>query len=277
MPGDLNVHWIHGAADCATSTDPPLQIHQYSPNTFILRESKCLNFEGNFLYLLLGAQRALLLDTGSQPHPHQTLPLRVVVHNLIQQWKMAQGIASLPLLVAHTHTHDDHVAGDAQFQGQPVTTLVPLDVAGIQHFYSLPDWPEGEASLELGGRSLTVFPIPGHEAAHIALYDADTQILLTGDTLYPGLLTVRDWPAYRASAARLARFAAAHAISDVLGAHIEMKRTPRQMYPLGTTFQPDEHPLQLTAAHIHELHAACEALGDSPQRDVHNEFIISPL
>jgi hypothetical protein len=27
MAGDLNVHWIHGAADCAASTDPPRLLH----------------------------------------------------------------------------------------------------------------------------------------------------------------------------------------------------------------------------------------------------------
>jgi hydroxyacylglutathione hydrolase len=277
MPGDLNVTWIHGAANCTTSTDPPLQVHSYDPNTYILRESKCLNFEGNFLYLLLGTQQALLLDTGSQPQPHQTLPLYTTIQHLIHQWKQANDIPTLPLLVAHTHSHSDHTFGDAQFRAKPATTLVPLDMAGIQHFYSLPNWPEGETTVELGGRSLIVFPIPGHEAAHIALYDVNTQILLTGDTLYPGLLTVADWPAYRASVARLARFAVTHPISHVLGAHIEMKRAPRQLYPIGTTFQPDEHRLQLTASHIHQLHAACETMGDHPHEDVHDEFIISPL
>jgi hydroxyacylglutathione hydrolase len=82
------------------------------------------------------------------------------------------------------------------------------------------------------------------------------------------------WTDYRDSAARLAQFAHAHEIIHVLGNHIEMKNLPRQLYPIGTTFQPDEHILPLTAAHIDEFHDACEAVADNPHFDVHDDFII---
>lgn len=121
---------------------------------------------------------------------------------------------------------------------------------------------------------MVVLPIPGHEDDHIAVYDTNTKMLLTGDTLYPGLLTVRDWNAYRSSAARLADFAKRHDVSMVLGTHIEMKKTPRELYIVGTTFQPDEHALPLTLAHIQEWHVACEAMTPFPRRDVHDDFII---
>src|SRR3989442_13161608 len=87
MAGSLNVRWIHGSADCFRDTDPPLPVHQYDPNTFILRESKCLNYEGNFLYLLLGTQKALVLGTGPKPQPrHQNLPLAGTVQGLTWPW-----------------------------------------------------------------------------------------------------------------------------------------------------------------------------------------------
>jgi hydroxyacylglutathione hydrolase len=149
-------------------------------------------------------------------------------------------------------------------------------VSAVQSHFGLP-WPDGQADLDLGGRRLTVFPIPGHEASHIAAYDSRTKALLTGDMLYPGVLTVRDWPAYRRSAARLKSFADRHEVSRVLGSHIEMKNRPRDVYAVGTTFQPDEHPLPLEAAHIGELHAACEAMGDDPHIDVRDDFVIRPL
>jgi hydroxyacylglutathione hydrolase len=72
----------------------------------------------------------------------------------------------------------------------------------------------------------------------------------------------------------LARFAHTHEITYVLGNHIEMMNQPRQLYPVGTTYQPNEHPLPLTAAHIDQLHSACEAMANNPHRDVHDEFII---
>ena len=128
----------------------------------------------------------------------------------------------------------------------------------------------------MGGRNLTVFPIPGHEGSHIAVYDPRMQVLLTGDMLYPGLLTVQDWTAYRRSAARLAKFVQQKAVVLVLGNHIEMKKAPRDIYPIGTTFQPDEHVLPLSATHIEELNTACEAMAHSPHVDVHDDFVIRP-
>lgn len=111
--------------------------------------------------------------------------------------------------------------------------------------------------------------IPGHQTAHIALYDRETGLLFTGDTLYPGLLFISDWATYRTSVGRLAQFVASHPIAHVLGAHVEMSATPRQVYPYGTTYQPNEHVLQLAASHVTALDAALTMI-------VYDEFIISP-
>src|SRR5262245_54088446 len=67
--GSLDVHWDEGALDCGTSTHEPLQVHVYEPQTFILRQSLCGSFEGNFLYLLVGSEKALLIDTGAVADP----------------------------------------------------------------------------------------------------------------------------------------------------------------------------------------------------------------
>ena len=111
---------------------------------------------------------------------------------------------------------------------------------------------------------LDVLAIPGHEQSHNALYDRQTGILLTGDTLYPGLLFIDDWATYRESVRRLAEFVASHAVSHVLGAHVEMTATARINYPYGATYQPDEHALRLDATRMLELDAALGALGASP-------------
>src|SRR4051812_10875287 len=200
-----SVRWIHGAPHCRDSTDPPIQVHSFDADTFILRLSKCFSFEGNFLYLLFGDSRAILLDTGARPDPtsvNQVLPIRRVVDGIVDRWLDVRGLDGIQLVVAHTHSHGDHVFWDKQFQERPRTTVVPATLSGVRGFFRLLDWPDGQADLDLGGRTVTVFPIPGHEASHIATYDRRTQVLLTGDMLYPGLLTVRDWVAYRRSAAR---------------------------------------------------------------------------
>lgn len=276
MAGSLNVQWMHGSADCSSNTDPPLQVHQFDENTFILRQNKCLNGEGPFLYLLLGETTALLLDSGARPRLPRTLPIGRVVKKIIDTWLSRHGLPSVNLVVAHSHSHTDHLFGDIQFDRAGATVVGP-SLPAIQSFFGLTDWPDCTATLDLGGRPVTVIPTPGHEDTHIAFYDANTRILLSGDMLYAGLLVVRDWPAYRASAARLAQFAQSHPVDFILGAHVEMKRTPRECYEPATEFQPDEHVLQLGPEHLRELHEACERMGDEPRRDVHDEFIIEPV
>ncbi len=268
------VRWIHGAPDCTACTDPPLQIVALDADTFALRISKCFSFEANFLYLLLGTERAVLFDTGAPPDPGsptRVLPLRETVEAVLLAHPRGPG---LELVVAHTHGHGDHVFWDGQFRDRPRTTVVGLGLEEVKAFWRLPDWPEGEATHDLGDRPLTVFPIPGHEPTHIAVFDPRTAILLTGDVLYPGLLTVRDWPAYRASARRLAAFTARHPVRMALGHHIEMSRTPGQSYPLGATWQPDERPLPLDGSHVAALHDLCEAMGDQPHNATLADFAL---
>src|SRR6266480_8125533 len=45
--------------------NPPLQVYAYEPQTLILRQNPCANPEANFLYLLIGSEKALLIDTGA--------------------------------------------------------------------------------------------------------------------------------------------------------------------------------------------------------------------
>jgi hydroxyacylglutathione hydrolase len=279
MPTPLSqVQWIHGSADCQANTDPLLQVYQFDPDTFIMRENKCYSAEGNFMYLLLGAQRAILFDSGDGQDrdsllPRMDLPIVQTVRDIL-----AGRQQPLDLVVAHSHSHGDHVAWDDAFRPGPRTTVVGLDRKAIMQTFGLSAWPDSRAVFDLGGRQLDIFPIPGHEAHHIAVYDRNTRILLTGDMLYPGVLTVPipAWQDYRQSAARLAQFAAENPVSLVLGAHIEAKKTPGQFYDPQTPFQPDEHVLPLGVQHVHELNEACQRLGNAPRPDVHNDFKIWP-
>lgn len=286
MPGNLDVVWIHGAPNhCAVTTDPPIQVHRYDEDSLILRQSKCSDpgpphqrgpsFEAPFLYLLFGRTKALLLDTGATASPVR-FPLAETVRGLLQARAAALGAAPLPLLIAHSHSHGDHTAADSQFQGAAGVEIVPPTLEGVKAFFQLPNWPAGVATLDLGGRVLDVLPLPGHEDSHVALYDRQTQLLLTGDSLYPGLLVINDWAAYRHSIARLKSFVDTHPVSFVLGAHIEMTNQPFRWFGLGEFFQPNEHVLQLSSAHLTELANAVATMGTPPQTDRHADFIIFP-
>src|SRR5437879_4421233 len=105
-PGSLPAQWNIGAENCATSPQSPLQVHAYEPQTFILRQSPCVDPEANFLYLLLGSKKALLIDTGAVADPAK-MPLAQTILSLLP---LKNG-GRLPLLIVHTHRHRDHYAG----------------------------------------------------------------------------------------------------------------------------------------------------------------------
>ncbi|HET9372427.1 MAG TPA: MBL fold metallo-hydrolase [Vicinamibacterales bacterium] len=267
--GTLPASWLTGASCPET---PPIRVHEYNPDFFILRQSGCTNFEKPFLYLIFGQERVLLVDTGAE-----TVDVAGVVDQVIGRWRAAHGGRSVALVVVHSHGHSDHVAGDAQFRNRANTTVVEASPAALTSFFGLQDWPNRAAAFALGDRVVDVMPIPGHEPASIALYDRRTGILLTGDTLYPGRLYVRDAAAFAASIRRLVEFTRDKPIAHILGAHIENARTPFVDYPQGTRHQPDEHALELGRAHLLELDEALTAMGAAVMRRTLRDFTIWPL
>ncbi len=274
--GVVPAGWIHGSTSCATTSDPDVQVQAYDENTFILRQSMCDTFEGPFLYLLFGSDTVLLLDSGAVSSPN-TSAVQATVQGVVNQWLTDHGQASIDLVVAHTHSHGDHTAGDGQFIGQPNTTVVGTSLSAVTSFFGITNWPTEIVCYDLGGRILEIVPIPGHESRSIAVYDSQTGILLTGDTLYPGFLFVfgqSNWNTNKLSIARLTTFALARSITHVLGTHVEMTAVPGVAYPYGTSYQPNEHPLALDLSHLLELNDALQLL-PSPVNQVHDDFIIT--
>ena len=274
-PVDLTIqNWIHGAENCEDTTDPPIQVVQYTSNTWVLRQNKCTNYEAPFMYLFIGEDKALLMDTGATKD-EVIFPLYKTVRQIISDWSAKNG--DVELIVAHTHKHGDHYAADAQFIEKPNTTVIGLEVEDVKNFFSIANWPEEIVDFDLGNRLLKIIPIPGHQASSIAVYDTATKILLTGDTFYPGRLYVNDWSAFKTSIERLVKFTDTHEVSAILGNHIEMTQTPGVDYPIETMYQPKEHQLPLSLLTLKELSSALTALGDTPTKEVHNSFIIYPV
>jgi hydroxyacylglutathione hydrolase len=273
VAGDLDVRWIHGSPSARRNTDPSFQVHAYDAHTFVLRQSKAVHYEGPFLYLFCGNDRALLLDTGATADPDQR-PLRQTVDGILDDWLADHPRDGYELVVAHTHAHGDHVAGDAQFADRPATTVVGTDVAAVQSFFGFRDWPAEVVRFDLGGRVLEITGCPGHHRTSIAVYDPWSGFLVTGDTVCRGRLYVRDFPAFTASLDRLIAFAAARPVSHVMGCHIEMTRRPGRDYPLGATYQPDEPVLQMTTDQLAAIRAAAGPIADRPGVHPYDDFII---
>lgn len=247
-PSDM--HWDAGADPCPAVVKTPLEVQAYDAHTYVLRENLCSTWEAPFMYLLVGDREALLIDTGDVADP-KLMPLAQTVLGLLPM----SGGSRLPLVVVHSHTHMDHRAGDPQFQGLSGVTVVAAQLPSVKSFFGFKDWPEGVAQVDLGGRVVDVLPAPGHNVAHVVYYDRNTAILFSGDFLLPGRLLVDDYPAYVASAARVAAFVKDRPVSYVLGGHVE-KNKDGALFDWQSTAHPDEHPLPLGKDDVLALPAA---------------------
>ncbi|QDS72519.1 hypothetical protein FKW77_000151 [Venturia effusa] len=253
-----------------------MQVHAYNNDTYILRQSGLTDYEKPFLYLLFGHGKVYLLDTGSlNGHPAP------IIANIIADYKAANP-APLELIVGHSHSHWDHVAGDPEmknFSMPGVTTrFIAPDLESVIQGYSFQSWPVDTTILDLGSRKLDVIPLPGHTPDAIAIYDRQTGLLLTGDSVYPGriYLPLNAITIFKESHSRLRRFAfdPAHDIQWILGCHIEQKKTPFEEYPVGTRRQPDEHPLQLNLSILDDMEKGLDKLhvGMNPGQIMFKEF-----
>ena len=230
-------------------SDPWFQVYRVSAGVFAIYEP--YQFQEVISYLIVGSEQAIVFDTGMGIGR-----LRSVVSEL----------TSLPLRVINSHTHSDHVGGNADFE-----TVLGMDTEFTRHSAEgLPHeavqgevapealcrpLPEGVTAqsyrsrpfkisglledgdvLELGGRSLEVLSVPGHTPDAIALLDRAAGLLWTGDTFYEGpiwlLAPETDFEAYVASVERLAKLVPE--LRLLLPAHNTPVAEPRRLEQLKT-------------------------------------------
>ena len=149
-------------------------------------------YQQNYEYLIAGERRALLFDAGSG-----TRDITGVV----------AGLTQLPVTVLPSHLHFDHTGGIRPFASIAMIDLpaTRADVTngrftiGRYEFHGMSDglkaptftvteWLKPGATIDLGGRILTVLHVPGHTPTSVALYDAATHQLFAGDFIYPTTL-----------------------------------------------------------------------------------------
>ena len=136
-----------------------------------------------YMYLLEGEREALLIDTGNG-----TIPLEEICREL----------TSLPVTVALTHGHADHIGGTGHFENvwiaradEPLYRLHSTDelrriFAGAEYAPAkaaeeLQFFEEGRV-FDLGGRTVEVIATPGHSVGSVCFLDRERRQMFTGDT-----------------------------------------------------------------------------------------------
>ena len=265
-----NYKWAHGKASCETEYYEAFDTFSLTATTHIFRQSKCKTFEAPFLFLLQGEDSALLIDTGAVEKERD-----FSLADMLSPYLSLENGGST-LVVAHSHSHSDHINGDSQLKGRVGVTIVEPSKKELLNYFNLINWPTRNAHFNLGNRQIVVIPAPGHHPEAIALYDTQTHILFTGDTLYPGQVYVRNWDDYRETIKRLADFTNEYKVIAILGSHIEMSKGDSGLYPIGTIYQPNEASLVLFPEDLRDL--AMRISEQKNAKEMHfDKFVITPM
>ena len=176
---------------------PWLTVERIDDATYALSEYR--HWEEAHSYLLLGREQALLIDTG------------LGVGDLRRE---VEALTDLPVSVALTHVHWDHIGSCGQFAAPAVHSeeadwlrRFPLPEAAVRRQLCAkgPLFPAGFSpenyrvfsgepgrvlrdgdTIDLGGREIRVLHTPGHSPGHCCYYEVGR--LYAGDLLYRGCL-----------------------------------------------------------------------------------------
>lgn len=194
-------------------------VERIAPDTYALGEPAAA--PDNYEYLLIGRQRALLIDAGMTARPIAAVLVR---------------LTTKPVTVIPTHLHYDHVNGINNFRSIALIDLAETrrlargDVVtpgryryeGASTFgFHVTEWVKPGNMIDLGGRQVTVLSTPGHTMTSAAMLDSATRALFTGDFIYPTsqylFMSDSSLSTYRATADHL--LATLPAATRLYGAH----------------------------------------------------------
>ena len=121
-------------------------------------------------FLLAGAERALLVDSGmNTPNAKQ----------------IAESITKLPIILLNTHADPDHISGNSSFE---CFYMHPDEEDNYRaHGGSGIILPVKESDIiDIGNRLLKIIFIPGHTPGSIAVLDINSKVLISGDAIQDG-------------------------------------------------------------------------------------------
>jgi len=200
------------------------EVYRIRPGVFAIYEPH--QFEEVISYLIVGRKRALLFDTGM---------------GIGRISEVTARLTQLPVVVLNSHTHPDHIGGNAEFseiydedtsytrlheQGRweefAGDALKPERICGklpagfdprayTSRPFHVTHRVKDSERIDLGERTLEVIFTPGHTPDALCLLDRRNGLLFTGDTYYPGpiylFMPETNWKDYGASVSRLSALA----------------------------------------------------------------------
>lgn len=147
-------------------------------------------------FLLVGTERALLIDSGMETRNAKEL---------------AEELTDLPVSLLNTHADRDHTGSNGEFES------FYMHPAEASNYYNsqkqtrtiLPVW-DGDI-LDLGDRPLCIITLPGHTPGSIAVLDEKSRRIFSGDPVQDGRIFMfgiqREMHAYRHSLLKLQNYA----------------------------------------------------------------------
>lgn len=132
-------------------------------------------------YLVIGEEKACVIDT---------------MNGYNDLHKAVRKITDKPIVVVNTHGHPDHIFGNIYFDEAFIN---PKDLPLAEMFAKMPEFVEecekhgfkmppfkeikGGDVIDLGGKTLEVYELPGHTPGGILLLLKEDRILFTGDAV----------------------------------------------------------------------------------------------
>ncbi len=191
---------VYSKLEKVETSQPWFEVYKIDPGVYVIYEPG--QFEEAISYLVLGKRRAALIDTGCGIGD---------IRALVREF------TSLPIAVVNTHSHNDHIAQNYDFDEVAIyddprsreaakkgcsheemahlitegMTWKPLPEGFNPETYYVPPfkvtrWLRDGDVVDLGGSRLEVFHTPGHSPDSICLLDRGARLLWTGDLFYTG-------------------------------------------------------------------------------------------
>ncbi|MCD6225345.1 MAG: MBL fold metallo-hydrolase [Deltaproteobacteria bacterium] len=170
---------------CSLSDNQIIELH---PNIFLIKGKD----SSSHTYLLRSDYKNVLIDSGVDKN-----------FSDLRQSLLSIGIKIRDVdIVINTHEHFDHIGANRYFQEHALITahrFAAVKISAQDKYVTLYKsgdlnepvprvhlWLESRFRFDLGNFSLEVIHTPGHTSGSICLYELNSKILFTGDTLFAG-------------------------------------------------------------------------------------------